>query len=875
MADGSLKFDTKIDTDGFEKGTKTLKERLDSVVESLRKTGTETADAFSGETTSKVIDLNNKIEETERKAEALREEMQKLASTPFVSKDAEKLSAEVEKTKQELFALIDAQKQYVEAQQRDQAELGLPVQSRETIEAGLAGSKEWEKLSEQIEKTGNKLIAYRSQLEGVQAVDAKVTATGTDEYIKKEQELLKLTNSLEVYKARLNEVRSAEEKKAKSADSADKSTKKLNNTLKKTSKTSIPLTKSILKLSNMFKLLVIRMAMRAAIRAVQEGFENLAQYSDQANKDISALKTSLQTLKNNFASAFAPILQFVVPALQTLINYLSQALSVIGQFFVALLNGATTYTKATDAQVDYAKSLKDTAKAAAKSLSPIDKLNTVADSGAGGGGYKGPSPSEMFEEVEISNKILESVARLKAGLSEFASWFSETFAPIIESVRERMLAGAELAKERATYIFADLQTLAEPLLNYFNEILLPGMKEVGIGLGEELDQWFLMFDKIFMDIWTAAAFPLLEKFTTRFLPTITDVFLKMMSLNTQLLGNFRKIFTLIWDDALKPLLDLISKMALDIIDIISDFWDKWGEPLFNNMSEMINNIGDLFETVWETTIRPVWEAFMEVVDKLWDEHLKPFLANVLDLVGTLLNAAMDIYNGFIAPIVKWFVQKFGPPIAKVISFLIRNVGDFLGNLIDAASGIIDALKGLINFIAGVFTGDWERAWEGIKDIFKGVWNAMVSIAKTPINIIIGMINAMLKGIVSGVNAAIKAINKISISIPDWVPGIGGKSIGFNFKTLTAPRIPKLATGTVVPANYGEFMAILGDNTREAEVVSPLSTMKQAFKEALAENGGGNGNINLNVYLDGKQIHSEIVKQDKQYKDQTGRSAFAY
>ncbi len=103
--------------------------------------------------------------------------------------------------------------------------------------------------------------------------------------------------------------------------------------------------------------------------------------------------------------------------------------------------------------------------------------------------------------------------------------------------------------------------------------------------------------------------------------------------------------------------------------------------------------------------------------------------------------------------------------------------------------------------------------------------------------------------------------------------------GFLAAGMTMPKmpIPGYATGTVVPANHGEFLARLGDNSRATEVVSPLPTMKQAFKEAIAEIGGlsGNGQITLNVNLEGKQIYSEVVKQDRETRDRTGQSLFAY
>jgi hypothetical protein len=92
--------------------------------------------------------------------------------------------------------------------------------------------------------------------------------------------------------------------------------------------------------------------------------------------------------------------------------------------------------------------------------------------------------------------------------------------------------------------------------------------------------------------------------------------------------------------------------------------------------------------------------------------------------------------------------------------------------------------------------------------------------------------------------------------------------------IDVPHIPALATGTVVPANYGNFLATLGDNKREPEVVSPLSTMKQAFKEAMKESGGTGGNINLTVNLDGQTVYKTVVKYNNQNTRITGKNILA-
>lgn len=151
--------------------------------------------------------------------------------------------------------------------------------------------------------------------------------------------------------------------------------------------------------------------------AAVEGFQNLAQYSGTTNNSISMLQSSLTQLKNALATAFAPILTVAAPILVQFINLLSQALTYVGMFFAAL-TGQKTFTKAVSVQQDYAASLDktaDSAKKAAKALegylSPLDEINNYDDgsdsssSDGTGGGYTGPTPDQMFEEVPIKNSI--------------------------------------------------------------------------------------------------------------------------------------------------------------------------------------------------------------------------------------------------------------------------------------------------------------------------------------------------------------------------------------------------------------------------------------------------------------------------------------
>lgn len=96
-------------------------------------------------------------------------------------------------------------------------------------------------------------------------------------------------------------------------------------------------------------------------------------------------------------------------------------------------------------------------------------------------------------------------------------------------------------------------------------------------------------------------------------------------------------------------------------------------------------------------------------------------------------------------------------------------------------------------------------------------------------------------------------------MPDWFPFVGGKHYDPGIEHV---RLPRLATGTVVPPRAGEFAAILGDNNREAEVVSPISAMKQAFREVAEDMKGSGGDIYLTVNLEGKTVYEEVIKQNR-------------
>ena len=175
----------------------------------------------------------------------------------------------------------------------------------------------------------------------------------------------------------------------------------------------------------------------------------------------------------------------------------------------------------------------------------------------------------------------------------------------------------------------------------------------------------------------------------------------------------------------------------------------------------------------------------------------------------------------------------------------------LGNVVNALftnmEGIWNSIKqifdGIITFVKGVFSGDWQMAWDGIVKLFAGIWDGIVAAVKAPINIMIGYINSFLGCIVAAINGVIGLLNGIQFEIPDWdiFGDLGGKSLNLNIPTINAPQIPLLAKGAVLPANK-PFLAVVGDQRHGTNVEAPLATIQEAvalcMQDVMASNLAG-------------------------------------
>jgi len=961
--DGSLKFDTKVDTSGFDEGSSTLKnamdkltstiERLsDNIVKSFNGAGRAAEDVGSsaGNAASQVDDIAKAAKNAQAETEALKDKMDNLsvdtsAKDINIPEEAEgshprgeyrdygnevqqfvddyvanmgKASQSTNEFKREIESLsgqlkqMESQGMYFGDDEYDEIFMKLakvkqaltdykkelldPTEGPKIDSSTLEGQvdslkRKLQQLSDQGKTFGDSLYdstyqalnkaqtvlndykkdlvkpvdipvkfdpnSFEGQKQQLKAkladLESKGISLGDADYDSTYIALQRVIQAENEYKKSLLEADQGQKQAKKSADSMKNSMDKAGKSAKGAGKGMSLL--GMLGRSILFSF-VFR-AISAVTNAVKEGFQNLAQYSGNVNSTLSSFMSSLLYLKNSFATAFAPVLDFVVPALNTMIDALASALAWIGQL-IAALTGKGTFVKAVKTQEDYAASIKKTGaaakkagKEAQKSLAPFDQLNQLTDKNSSGssGGASGTDPSQMFETVQIDSKITSMVDGMKKAFGSFLSWVQTNFGPSLAKVWDDMVPNVERFKAILAGIWSDLGTLGEPLKAWFNNDYIPYIQQVILTGGEIINGLFDSFNMVFSDIWNLAVFPVLSNFITTGLPMITQFGTRAVESFGILFKQVKGIFDRIWKDAVAPALSLVTKMWTDSVDSLAKVWDEFGAPIFDSMNEAFEKTGDMIKKNWDSYIKPIFDTFMSEADKLWSDHLKPLMDKIVGFGARLIQVALDIYNGMILPLVNWFADLFGPSISSNIQFLIEKFGEFLSFVADVASGIMTALNGVLDFIHTGFTDGWDKAWSKVGDIFKGVFNGIIQMAENAINHIID------------------SLNGLSFDVPEWVPKIGGQTFGFDIGKV---RLPRLATGTVVPPRAGEFAAILGDNNTDTEVVSPLGTMKQAFMDAIAEAGGlGGGDLNLNIFLDGAQIHHELVKRNQLITSTTG------
>lgn len=323
------------------------------------------------------------------------------------------------------------------------------------------------------------------------------------------------------------------------------------------------------------------------------------------------------------------------------------------------------------------------------------------------------------------------------------------------------------------------------------------------------------------------------------------------------------------------LFSAMGTLAIDVLQAINGILDQvdWGAVgqkimecieavdwagVLSQLGEIINNNWPLLLAILGAALLPQISTFiLSTVLGAVLNALAVFIASVVASIGLwplLLVAAVSVILAAIIETLRKHgddiragVDKFGETIADIIRSAGEKVKEIWNGLWLTVKLIgmqlwEDITQGWNDFWTNIGTAldnaaadiqqGWNDAWTAVSDFVSDIWEGITDTIETAINGIIGLVNGMISAIVGGVNSVIGVLNGFGFDVPEWAQDkLGVERVGFNIDPITAPQIPYLAQGAVIPANH-EFLAVLGDQTNGTNIEAPLATIQQALAEVM-------------------------------------------
>jgi len=923
MADTDIMLSVDLDVKDAEKTAHELQKEVEDIFKSR-----------NGQQSASLTSLEMQMKKAYDQASKLREQMGKLATEQVATKDYKKVTDDLQH-------YIDLYDQLIEKNNKYEEE----------AKDGTIDSEKYQELAAQMEKvedTIHNLTLKKEQME--KDGTAFIAGKETEEY-KKLQTALDATN--DKLKQQIVRHQELENKAAQSANKVSKSSRKMADETKKSSKSMVANLGKITK-----RLILLAFGVRGAFAllrkmrtAIIRGFQELQKSKISPITDqINELKASLTTFRNALVGAFEPIIKIVVPYLTRLVDYLTQAIDKMAQFFAAM-SGQKTYIKAIKKT---GEEIERAGEKAEGSLASFDKLNVI-----------NAEDRNSFEESGISTETLDIVSKMKQGLEElkklaseiviepFKLGFDKTFdAKGLEKIKTNLdkirtavksiVTDPRLASLKTTVsnisqavgvltgAVANIASILGQLFTGAIATFLAGNAQAIVDFIVNVSNRLATLAQDFADFISAIAVilqPLASdsaiKIVAETLGIIFDALSGLASLGLDVLITVFEFFTKPIEDnaggfatALQGVLDILTPLVEtartflnDVLSGVMDVWEKI-KGVIEEVGEWLSELTGIILDWWNNGPGPMLEGWAQDIKSFYEEYISPvidelfgMLSDLVGYLGEILAPILDKVND----IIKWFLDNVWPILEEALQAawnLIKGVGEVVATVVTSILEDVRFVWGAIHdIITGDFKGLFERAskWfnskiefirkildslkktfteilDHIRAMFKKFGDAVISVfdaikegIKKPINAVLGFIESMVNGVIAGLNKMIRAMNKLSFDVPDWVPGIGGNTFGFDIKEISEISIPRLAQGAVIPPSASNFLAMLGDNNKEAEVVSPISTIEQALRNVMKEQ---NWNVTFQVEGDPNGMFKVMRKKSVEYTQRTGSSAFA-
>lgn len=315
------------------------------------------------------------------------------------------------------------------------------------------------------------------------------------------------------------------------------------------------------------------------------------------------------------------------------------------------------------------------------------------------------------------------------------------------------------------------------------------------------------------DFSTAANFAFLDKIADKLKKIGQDI----VNLFKDVTGFIGNVFSGDWGAALDNIINFVSHARIllaDLLDFVGYIFGAIIDTIIEKCGLAGTPVGDML-----TGIKDIVQGALGLISGILTGDLEKMKQSVIQMLTGVKTFVFGIWDWFklgLTSLLDWLDGKTNGRFHEIIELAKTYVSDVI-------DGVKQIFGGFIDFLTGVFTLDWEKAWEGIKEIFRGIWNTIVGVLEAAVNLII-----------KGINWLISKLNSLQIKIPDW---LGGGSFGFNIRPIAELQIPRLAKGAIIPPNR-EFMAVLGDQKQGTNIEAPADLIRQIVREEINNFGGG-------------------------------------
>lgn len=572
----------------------------------------------------------------------------------------------------------------------------------------------------------------------------------------------------------------------------------------------------------------------------------------------TAFQILLSTLKDvalNIGLGLKPVLDATLPSLiafanaaKNLAGGFAQAMNVLFGSNKEQKKTADTAINAAKGQAKFGNELKKAGDKAKGALMGFDEINqlqedisnnsetTNATDMAGfagaplGGGMESPIPTGF-----LSPDMIQSIEKFRERILSVKQTFSELWDEMKQTVtnnKDIIIAG--FAGISAALIAVGIAISTAKIISAFQSLYIVALYTLeAIGVAFAAINWPITLTIAAIGLLTAA-FVYLYRANEPFRAFVSDIW--------QGIQNF---FVSFWKNILVPFGQFLGGVFVGAWNLLSNaaswfydnvlvpigrfllvFWKNIIEPLAKALGEALaiafDGVATVATSFWKNVMVPLGQFLMELFNPAVEAMSAIFMFlwnNVIVPIGNDISATFTPVFKALGETITWLWQNVLKPL---ITFLKDIFVTAFSSVFESVHKIIDDLKetfkSLLNFITNVFTGEWGKAWENIKDVFKGIVNTLEDIFKVPI-----------RGIINILNLFIDKLNSLKIKIPEVsIPGIGtfgGNTVGFNIN-----KIPQLAQGGIVDS---PTLAMIGEAGTEAVV--PLENT--GFIDAMASKIG--------------------------------------